>query len=81
MTMQQQQPQAAGTVLIWCLYGAYMLLILTVCDNSEPSEPSPGQFKRYFFMYNDQGLGNVERNYIIQIPMGRGKIFHYTFDI
>ena len=45
------------------------------CEKPQPSEPSPGGFEQYYFTYKDQNLGNVERNYIIQIPNGKMKYY------
>ena len=43
------------------------------CGTELPLQPRPGRHHRFDVTYNDIGLGDVERSYIIQIPTGMCK--------
>ena len=52
------------------LHSSFALRASPGCNLPQPSVPQPGNFLKTHFTYNDKGLGNVERRYIIQIPTG-----------
>ena len=41
------------------------------CNKPQPSSPNEGEHEMIYFMYEDRQLGEVERDYIIQIPNGK----------
>ena len=45
------------------------------CGKTLPEQPRPGKHHKFSVSYQDKILGDVERNYIIQIPRG---IFMYN---
>ena len=45
------------------------------CGKTLPEQPRPGKHHKFSVTYQDKILGDVERNYIIQIPRG---IFMYN---
>ena len=45
------------------------------CGKTLPEQPRPGKHHKFSVSYQDKILGDVERNYIIQIPTG---IFMYN---
>ena len=47
------------------------------CGKTLPEQPRPGKHHKFSVSYQDKILGDVERNYIIQIPRG---IFMYMYN-
>ena len=54
---------------------AYGLNASPGCGKTLPEQPRPGKHHKFSVSYQDKILGDVERNYIIQIPRG---IFMYN---
>ena len=40
------------------------------CGKTLPDSPKPGEYHRFFFQHNDIQLGPVQRDFIVQIPIG-----------
>ena len=40
------------------------------CGKTLPDSPKPGEYHRFLFQHNDIQLGPVQRDFIVQIPIG-----------
>ena len=60
-------------ILIFCLglTSTFGLRPSPGCEKPQPSSPGEGEHEMIYFMYEDRQLGEVERDYIIQIPNGK----------
>ena len=54
-----------------CLTSTFGLRPSPGCDKPQPSSPGEGEHEMIYFMYEDRQLGEVERDYIIQVPRGK----------